>query len=78
MASEKNYQVTLSRISANIKRIRKKQGLSQSDVADLGFDLRAFQRLENGQSSPTVYTVQKVADCLGVDISVLFKAVKKS
>lgn len=78
MASEKNYQRTLSRISINVKRIRKKQMLSQSMIADMGFDLRHLQRIESGSASPTVYTVQKLADLLEVDISELFRAVKKS
>ena len=52
--------------------------LSQGMIADMGFDLRHLQRIESGSASPTVYTIQKLADLLGVDISELFKAVKKS
>ena len=78
MGSEKNYERTISRISANVKRLRKKKMLSQGMIADMGFDLRHLQRIESGSASPTVYTIQKLADLLGVDISELFKAVKKS
>lgn len=78
MASEKNYQVTLSRISSNVKKWRRKRGLSQSMVADMGFDLRHLQRLESGSASPTVYTVQKLADLLEVDIIELLRPVKKT
>lgn len=79
MSSEKNFEQTVKNISHHIKKLRKKSGLSQMDMAmKYGFDLRHFQRIETGASAPSLYTVQRIADIFGVPVYTLLKPVKKA
>ena len=51
---------------------RERQGLSLSDVADrTGMDRSFISRLETSPSpNPTVSTLHRYAECLGVDIQI--------
>ena len=64
-----------STISKNIRRIRKKKGISQdrlSKQADLA--LNTVVKIETGESpNPTVETLQKIANAFGVSVGNLFK-----
>ena len=67
------YDTLLLRIAANIKKLRKAQGLSQRNMEAYGFDLRKYQRLEAGHHSPSLYTLHKLAVAFRVDISEIMK-----
>ncbi|WP_157684765.1 helix-turn-helix domain-containing protein [Bdellovibrio bacteriovorus] len=67
------YDKLLIRIAANIKSLRKAQGLSQRNMEAFGFDLRNYQRLEAGHHSPSLYTLHKLALAFRVDISEIIK-----
>ena len=74
MASiEQKYDNLLTKIALNIKRIRKRRGLSQRDMESFGFDLRNYQRLEAGHHSPSLYTLHKVAIAFRVALPEFFK-----
>ena len=62
-------------ISRNIRRIRKKKGISQdrlSKQADLA--LNTVVKIETGENpNPTVETLQKIANAFGISVGNLFK-----
>uniref|UniRef100_B3EKI5 Transcriptional regulator, XRE family n=1 Tax=Chlorobium phaeobacteroides (strain BS1) TaxID=331678 RepID=B3EKI5_CHLPB len=62
-------------ISGNIKKYRNKLGISQdvlSKRADLAF--HTIAKIEAGATpNPTIDTVKKIADALGVSLDVLMK-----
>ncbi len=64
-----------STISRNIRRIRKKKGISQdrlSKQADLA--LNTVVKIETGGNpNPTVETLQKIANAFGISVGNLFK-----
>lgn len=64
-----------NKISENIKKFRKKKGISQdrlSKEADLA--LNTIVKIETGENSnPTVETLEKIAGALGVSVADLLK-----
>lgn len=56
----------------HIKMYRKKQGLTQTDLANLaGLNIRQIQKIENGESKTeniTLKTMQAIAQALNVKI----------
>lgn len=63
----------IKKIATNIKIIRKRRGLTQEDMAKLGFNPRWFQRLESGKHIPTLPTLVQLAKAFKVEISDFFK-----
>lgn len=50
-----------------LKQARKKTGLTQQKIADnLGISLNAYQKYEQAERSPSLDTLVKLADLLGV------------
>lgn len=67
--------VFLKRIGQNIKRIRLSKGLTQVELGDLcGSEKSSINRIESGRTNPTVTTIKKIAEQLGVSISDIFEA----
>lgn len=62
-------------LSENIKKIRKKKGLSQDKLAKAaGVTLTTLVKLESGANdNPTIKTLQKIATALNVKIDGLVK-----
>lgn len=59
-------------IGKNIQRIRKEKGLSQKELGQkLGVSQQMIAQYENSNSKPKIETLQKIADVLEVQISVL-------
>ena len=59
-------------IGQKIKELRKKQGMSQKDLADkLGITPVMISQYENEKRNPKLETLQKISDALEVDISEL-------
>lgn len=63
----------IKKISVNIKTNRKHLGLTQVDMANLGFGSRWYQRLESGRHIPTIPTLHRLAKVFKVEVSDLFK-----
>lgn len=63
-------------LGKRIKELREKKGISLKDFEsmDNAFDRAHLSKMENGVRHPTIYTLQKIADVLGVDISDFFKS----
>jgi transcriptional regulator with XRE-family HTH domain len=63
-----------SRVATNLRRIRTAKGVSQEDLAHRAKLNRNYigmvERLEN---SPTIKTLEKIVDALGVDAIELFR-----
>lgn len=69
-----NVKDEAKRLGANIRRIRTKEELSLDDLAKkLKVDKAYMSRLENGKKNPTLSTLTKLAEVLGVTIARLFK-----
>ena len=60
-------------VGADIRRIRVAKGLSQGFIEGLTGLRRCYlSRVENGHTTPTIVTVQKIADALSVPMSEIF------
>jgi transcriptional regulator with XRE-family HTH domain len=61
-------------LGQNMKRIRAKKGMSQGDIARaLEVDRGYISNIENGKKNPTIATIQKLANALGVSADELLK-----
>ena len=61
-------------LGKNIKRIRAKKKMSQGDIARaLEVDRGYISNIENGKKNPTLATIKKLADALGVSADELLK-----
>ena len=55
-----------------LKELRQNKKLSQKEIAEtLGFSLRSFQRMENGESQIKPEKAQQLADYFGVSVGYL-------
>lgn len=61
-------------IGTKIKEIRKKKQISQERLAELvAMNLRSINRIENQHNIPTLETLEKIAQVLGVSITDFFE-----
>lgn len=59
-------------IAKAIKQARKKQKLTQSELAEsAGLSLAFINQLENGKKSPTLKSLEKISQALGIPFPVL-------
>jgi transcriptional regulator with XRE-family HTH domain len=57
-----HYSAILSRVAANVRRLRQEQAISQEEAAHrAGLPLRVFQRCEKGQTNFTAETLARLA-----------------
>ena len=70
MKNRKNNLAEL--IGDRIREARKARGLRQEDLEPLGINYKHFQAVENGRANPTLKTIQKIADALGIEATELF------
>lgn len=64
----------VKRFAANMKRIREDKKMSQGDIFRATKIERAYiSNLEAGRQNPTLETIEKIAQALGVEISELTK-----
>lgn len=69
---KKNVGEARRRIAANVKRLRKKRGMNQEKFAELaGFHRTYISQLERCVTNISVDGLERLADALGVDITVL-------
>jgi transcriptional regulator with XRE-family HTH domain len=63
----------LKKLGANIARLRKEAKLTQVELAQrCDKDKQSLNRLENGNTNPTAYTLKQIADELGTTLKDLF------
>ncbi|MGF7056465.1 helix-turn-helix domain-containing protein [Brassicibacter mesophilus] len=66
-------------IGANVRRIRNDRNISILKLRELtGLSKSTISDLENDKSSPTVETLQKIANALEVDVEDFFKSEQKN
>lgn len=64
---DKEDKKYLKLVGKNITNIRKKQKLTQEDVCtELEMDKPYLSSIENGRQNPTLLTLKKLADAIGV------------
>ena len=65
-------KTTSIKLGKNIKRIRELRKMSQGDICRvLGFDRAQMSNIEGGKGNPTLATIEKIANALGVSSSEL-------
>ena len=63
-----------AQLGKNMKRIRAKKKMSQGDISRaLEVDRGYISNIENGKKNPTIATIQKLANALGVSADELLK-----
>lgn len=64
----------IKKIGKKIKKLRLKKGLTQLDLAvACNFEESSIGRLENGNTNPTIKTLLKVLNALGIKLYELLK-----
>ena len=67
-------QTSSIKLGKNIRRIREQKKMSQGDICRaLGFDRAQMSNIEAGKGNPTLSTIEKIAQALGVASDVLLK-----
>lgn len=62
----------ISKLGRRIKKLRTEKGLTYTDVSvKCGIDEGNIRRLERGDTNPTITTLLKIADGIGVKLSEL-------
>ena len=62
------------KLGRNLKRIRTSKGISQGDIARSLEVSRGFiSTIESGKTNPTLATITKLAEAIGVSVSELTK-----
>ena len=59
------------RFGKRCRKLRHQAGLSQLDMAEHGFSLSHYQKIERGTLDPRLSTLMKLAKCFGVSVSEL-------
>ena len=69
--------MTLSNLIGSIKERRKILNVTQETLAEIsGVGLRTLKQLESGKGNPTLETLQKICDALGLEIKLEIKNIK--
>jgi len=64
-----HYEITRQALSANVTRLRERNGWTQQDAAEaMGIDVKHLQKLEYGKLNPSLRTLVKVAGAFGVNV----------
>ena len=62
------------KLGKNLKRIRIKKGISQGEISRiLKVDKSFVSNIENGKTNPTLSTIAKIAQAVGVSVGELMK-----
>ncbi|GAA4399898.1 hypothetical protein GCM10023187_12450 [Nibrella viscosa] len=65
---------TAKRVGEAIRKARKEKGLTQKEVGRrLGITESTFNGYESGRQNLTIDTLQKIADALGVSLTVILE-----
>ena len=68
-SSADSYTEARRRVARHVRRLRAARGLTQEALAGMaGVAARHLQRIEAGGMNPTLETLARLADALGVDV----------
>ncbi len=71
---EKSGKMHLVDIYNKIKERRSLLGITQQDLADIsGVGLRTIKEIETGKGNPSIHTLQKILDVVGMELDVQIK-----
>ena len=73
MNQDQSYDLLLNKIAENIKKARKRKGLTQENMMDYGFNYRHYQKIESGSYSMNLYTLHRLSTIFNVNIRNLLK-----
>lgn len=63
-----------TKLGQNLKKIRAEEKMSQGDIArKLGVDRGYISNIENGKKNPTLATIERLANALGISVDELLK-----
>jgi len=63
-----------ARLGKNLRQIRTQKGMTQGDIVRaLGVSRSFVSNIENGKTNPTLSTIKRIADALGVSVDRLLK-----
>ena len=66
--------MTIKKLGKDIQRRRKELNLEMSDIADYSnISISRLSNIENGKSNPTIKTIEKILDVLGLELVVIAK-----
>ena len=66
-------------ITKRIKQRREELGISQEHLAEVAsVSLRTLKAIESGKSNPTLLSINKIADVLGLEIKIQVKTYEES
>lgn len=69
---DKKDKKYLKEIGQNIAQVRRKNNLTQVDVCtEIKMDKPYLSSIENGRQNPTLLTLKKLADAIGVNVNQL-------
>ena len=69
---DKKDKKYLKEIGQNIAEVRRKKNLTQVDVCtEIEMDKPYLSSIENGRQNPTLLTLKKLADAIGVTVNQL-------
>lgn len=71
MDRNSEFDKFIKNIAQNIKRYRKKAGLTQMDMIDHGFNYRHYQRLESGETGYNLQTLFRLSKIFKIKVSTL-------
>lgn len=67
----------VSEIGKQIKKRRDTLGITQPDLAEMaGISVNTLYKIETGQGNPTVKVLNKIADILGMELTLTVKKPK--
>jgi transcriptional regulator with XRE-family HTH domain len=67
-------EIGSKKLGENMRRIREEKKMSQGDICRaLNLDRAHVSNIENGKQNPTLDTIEKIAQALGVSVDKLLK-----
>lgn len=73
MSATQKYENVLKNLAERVKELRMERGWTQEDMRDRGFNYRHYQRIEGGNTNPTLNTLHKLAKAFNIKIRDLFE-----
>lgn len=73
MSHEDEYATLIRKIAGNIREHRKKCGFTQAQMADFGFDIKNYQKIEYGKHQFSLHTVFRLSKAFGCTIEDLLR-----
>lgn len=77
MSNEDDYSKLIKNIADNIRSQRKRNGYTQAQMIDFGFDIKNYQKLEYGKHQFSLHTVFRLSRAFNCKIEDLINEPKR-